>query len=130
MSEQTLTAENTLEARFPGVVVPETRKGFEGYIVSPENLVEVATALRDEFGYDYLSSVTAVITWRKTSWKSSTTSTARPAGARWCSRRQPIVKMRVCHRSPLFIRARSFRSARPGICWGSISKATPTCAGY
>jgi NADH-quinone oxidoreductase subunit D/NADH-quinone oxidoreductase subunit C/D len=47
-------------ARFPGAVVPDERKGYEGWIVSAEKLVEFATALRDEFGYDYLSSVTGV----------------------------------------------------------------------
>ena len=58
MSEQVLTAENTLETRFAGILSPDTRKGYEGYLVPADKLVEVATALRDEFGYDYLSSVT------------------------------------------------------------------------
>ena len=52
--------ENELSARFPEIVTPDTRKGYEGYLVNAENLLEVATALRDEFGYDYLSSVTGV----------------------------------------------------------------------
>ena len=60
MSEQFLTAENTLETRFPDAITPDTRKSYQGYIVQAGNLVEVATALRDEFGYDYLSSVTGV----------------------------------------------------------------------
>ncbi len=60
MSEHVLTAEDTLEARFPEIITPDTRKGYEGYIVQTDKLVEVATALRDEFGYDYLSSVTGV----------------------------------------------------------------------
>jgi len=62
MSEQVLTAKNIaknpLEARFPEILTPDTRKGYGGYIVQTDKLVEVATALRDEFGYDYLSSVT------------------------------------------------------------------------
>src|SRR5574341_1295010 len=58
MSEQVLSAENTLEARFLEILSPDTRKGYAGYIVQADKLVEVATALRDEFGYDYLSSVT------------------------------------------------------------------------
>jgi NADH-quinone oxidoreductase subunit D/NADH-quinone oxidoreductase subunit C/D len=58
MTEQVLTAENTLETRFSGILTPDTRKGYEGYLVPADKLVEVATALRDEFGYDYLSSVT------------------------------------------------------------------------
>src|SRR5919106_3308025 len=49
-----------LAARFPNVVTPESRPGFKGWIVTKENLVEVATALRDEFGFDLLSCVTAV----------------------------------------------------------------------
>jgi NADH-quinone oxidoreductase subunit D/NADH-quinone oxidoreductase subunit C/D len=58
MSEQTYLSEKQLELRFPGSVTPDTRKGYEGYLVDADALVETATALRDEFGYDYLSSVT------------------------------------------------------------------------
>ncbi len=54
------TNEMDLAQRFPDVVVPDTRKGYEGYIVKAENLIEVATALRDDLGYDFLSSVTGV----------------------------------------------------------------------
>ena len=68
MSEQTLTINpeevssptDELIARFPESVVADTRKGYEGYLVNVEDLIEVATAIRDEFGYDYLSSVTGV----------------------------------------------------------------------
>ena len=49
-----------LAARFPDFVSAETRAGFTGWIVKKENLVEVATAIRDEFGYDLLTAVTAV----------------------------------------------------------------------
>lgn len=49
-----------LEARFPGAVHPDTRPGYSGWMVENAALLEFATALRDEFGYDYLSSVTAV----------------------------------------------------------------------
>lgn len=49
-----------LAARFPGIVTPDERPGFSGFIVKKENLVEVATAIRDEFGYDLLSTVTGV----------------------------------------------------------------------
>ncbi len=49
-----------LEARFPGTVHPDTRPGYSGWMVENAALLEFATALRDEFGYDYLSSVTAV----------------------------------------------------------------------
>jgi len=49
-----------LEIRFPDAVRKDDREGFQGYIVEKESLVEVATALRDDFGYDYLTSVTGV----------------------------------------------------------------------
>src|SRR5678815_2621925 len=49
-----------LAARFPNIVSAETRPNFKGWIVPKENLVEVATALRDEFGYDLLATVTGV----------------------------------------------------------------------
>jgi len=60
MSEEVLVEEKTeLEERFPEIIRDE-RKGYEGYIVPAEKLVEFASALRDEFGYDFLSSVTGV----------------------------------------------------------------------
>ena len=49
-----------LVARFPDSVSADARPGFSGFIVKKENLVEVATALRDEFSFDLLSSVTGV----------------------------------------------------------------------
>jgi NADH-quinone oxidoreductase subunit D/NADH-quinone oxidoreductase subunit C/D len=60
MAEQILTVESDFTARFDGGVVPDARKGYTGYIVAPEKLVEFAAFLRDELGYDYLSSVTGV----------------------------------------------------------------------
>ena len=51
---------NDLLSRFPEWVTRDARKGYEGYLVQADKLVEVATAIRDEFGYDYLSSVTGV----------------------------------------------------------------------
>src|SRR4030067_1532586 len=61
MSEQTLVQEkSSLELRFPEIVTPDTRQGSAGYIVQAENLIDFATALRDEMGYDFLSSVTGV----------------------------------------------------------------------
>jgi NADH-quinone oxidoreductase subunit C/D len=56
--ESTQTAD--LAARFAGSVTAETRPGYAGFIVEKDNLVEVATAIRDEFGYDLLTAVTAV----------------------------------------------------------------------
>ncbi|MBN1666220.1 MAG: NADH-quinone oxidoreductase subunit D [Anaerolineales bacterium] len=58
MTGQVLTME--LETRFPEVVRKDERQGYEGYLVPAGHLIEVATALRDEFGYDFLSSVTGV----------------------------------------------------------------------
>jgi NADH-quinone oxidoreductase subunit C/D len=49
-----------LSARFPGAVVPDERPGYSGWIVEKDSLIEVATFLRDEIGYDLLSSVTGV----------------------------------------------------------------------
>ena len=49
-----------LKERFPDAVTDETRDGYSGLMVSPDKLVEVATALRDDIGFDYLSSVTGV----------------------------------------------------------------------
>jgi NADH-quinone oxidoreductase subunit D/NADH-quinone oxidoreductase subunit C/D len=62
MSEQVLEVEkkSEIEERFPDVVRRDDRKGYEGYIVEADNLTAFATTLRDEFGYDYLSSVTGV----------------------------------------------------------------------
>jgi NADH-quinone oxidoreductase subunit D/NADH-quinone oxidoreductase subunit C/D len=45
--------------RFPGAAA-DARPAYSGYIVETAKLLEVAQALRDELGYDYLSSVTAV----------------------------------------------------------------------
>ena len=66
MSEQTaaptleLTQTDELLARFPEAVTPDTRKGYQGYVVQPENLIEVATVLRDDFGYDFLANLCGV----------------------------------------------------------------------
>jgi NADH-quinone oxidoreductase subunit D/NADH-quinone oxidoreductase subunit C/D len=49
-----------LAARFPGVVSADSRPGYQGWIVNADKLIEVSTAIRDEFGYDLLSSVTGV----------------------------------------------------------------------
>ncbi|MBL8056140.1 MAG: NADH-quinone oxidoreductase subunit D [Anaerolineales bacterium] len=54
------TTELKLDQLFPGEATPDARKGYSGYIVKPDKLVEVATALRDQHGYDYCSSVTGV----------------------------------------------------------------------
>lgn len=50
----------TLTERFPGAVKKDDRKGYGGVIINNDKLVEVATALRDDYGLNYLSSLTAV----------------------------------------------------------------------
>ncbi|MBT6811979.1 MAG: NADH-quinone oxidoreductase subunit D, partial [Anaerolineae bacterium] len=47
-------------SRFGDGVVTDERDGYEGYLVSADKLIEFATTLRDEFEFDYLSSVTGV----------------------------------------------------------------------
>jgi NADH-quinone oxidoreductase subunit D/NADH-quinone oxidoreductase subunit C/D len=49
-----------LSVRFPETVRLDERNGYEGYIVENDSLLEVASAARNEYGYDYLSSVTGV----------------------------------------------------------------------
>jgi NADH-quinone oxidoreductase subunit D/NADH-quinone oxidoreductase subunit C/D len=49
-----------LAARFPGVVIADARPGYSGFIVEKDSLIEVATAIRDEFGFDLLTAVTGV----------------------------------------------------------------------
>ena len=49
-----------LAARFPGIVSADTRPGFSGFIVEKDSLIEVATAIRDELGFDLLTAVTGV----------------------------------------------------------------------
>lgn len=49
-----------LTARFPEWVQKDERTGFEGFIVDAGHLIEVAQYVRDELGFDFLSSVTGV----------------------------------------------------------------------
>ncbi len=49
-----------LNEKFPGEITPDSRERFSGLIVSPERLVEIAEYLRDDLGFNYLSSVTGV----------------------------------------------------------------------
>ena len=60
MTEQVVLSNTDLVERFPDWVKPDERDGYEGYIVEVEYLVEFTTAIRDELGYDFLSSVTGV----------------------------------------------------------------------
>jgi NADH-quinone oxidoreductase subunit C/D len=46
--------------RFPNLLSVDSRPGFTGWLLDKSKLLDFATALRDEFGYDYLSSITGV----------------------------------------------------------------------
>jgi len=69
MTDQAPAAETTnptgdafdlLSARFGDAVRRDTREGYDGLIVAPDKLVEVAAVVRDDLGYAYLASATAV----------------------------------------------------------------------
>ncbi|MBZ0301999.1 MAG: NADH-quinone oxidoreductase subunit C [Anaerolineae bacterium] len=49
-----------LKQKYPDAVHDDTRQGFGGVVVDKSMLVEVAQAIRDDLGFDYLSSATAV----------------------------------------------------------------------
>jgi NADH-quinone oxidoreductase subunit D/NADH-quinone oxidoreductase subunit C/D len=49
-----------MDPRFHDVVQVDERGNYEGYLLPAEQLIDFATYARDELGYDYLSSVTAV----------------------------------------------------------------------
>lgn len=53
-------AANYLKEKYPGIVNDDSRDGYTGIMVDRKRLVEVATTMRDELGFDYLSSATAV----------------------------------------------------------------------
>jgi NADH-quinone oxidoreductase subunit C/D len=46
--------------RFSNVLSADTRPGFSGWLIDKSHLLEFASVLRDELGYDYLSSITGV----------------------------------------------------------------------
>lgn len=61
MAEQTIPTQTTdLLALFPEWLQMDERPGYWGYLVPAQHLPEFARKLRDELGYDYLSSVTGV----------------------------------------------------------------------
>jgi NADH-quinone oxidoreductase subunit C/D len=49
-----------LPDRFPNILSADSRPGYTGWLLDKSHLLEFATAVRDEFGYDFLSSVTGV----------------------------------------------------------------------
>lgn len=60
MTEKVIVTDIDLEDQFPEYITRDERDGYTGYLVQTERLVEFATILRDERGYDFLSSVTGV----------------------------------------------------------------------
>jgi len=46
--------------KYPNIVTKDTREGYSGVMIDRNHLVDVATTMRDELGYNYLSSATAV----------------------------------------------------------------------
>jgi NADH-quinone oxidoreductase subunit C/D len=46
--------------RFPNLLSADARPGYSGWLLDKSHLIEFTTALRDEYGYDYLSSITGV----------------------------------------------------------------------
>ena len=49
-----------LKTKFPDAIKDDERQGYSGIIVDRARLVDVARAARDELGFNYLSSATAV----------------------------------------------------------------------
>lgn len=49
-----------LKQKYPDLISDDTRDGYSGIIVDAKNLQQVALSIRDELGFDYLSSATAV----------------------------------------------------------------------
>ncbi len=63
MNEETKVLESYEAAvleRFPDWVQPDQREGYQGLLVRPANLIALMTALRDDLGYDQLTSLTGV----------------------------------------------------------------------
>jgi NADH-quinone oxidoreductase subunit C/D len=49
-----------LKQKHPGAIYDDTRDGHEGILVDRDKLFEVALTIRDDLGFNYLSSATAV----------------------------------------------------------------------
>ncbi len=63
MNEETKVLESFETAvleRFPDWVTPDEREGYQGLLVDPANLIDLMSSLRDELGYDHLTSLTGV----------------------------------------------------------------------
>lgn len=63
MSEENTAVKSkpiSLVERYAEWVRPEEREGYHGVVVDPEHLISFAESIRDELGFDFLSSVTGV----------------------------------------------------------------------
>jgi NADH-quinone oxidoreductase subunit C/D len=60
MSNQNIALETDLLYIFPEMLIHDERAGYEGYIIKAEYLLTFMQRIRDDFGYDYLSSITGV----------------------------------------------------------------------
>lgn len=49
-----------IQQKFPDAIQPDDREGYEGFIVANDKLVDIAQTMRDELGYDLLSSLNYV----------------------------------------------------------------------
>ncbi|HMD87609.1 MAG TPA: NADH-quinone oxidoreductase subunit D [Anaerolineaceae bacterium] len=61
MTEQIISSQTPdFVTKFPEWVAIDQRAGYQGFLVSADHLLEFAHFIRDDFGYDYLSSLTGV----------------------------------------------------------------------
>jgi NADH-quinone oxidoreductase subunit C/D len=60
MVTQNIAITTDLTQLFPDIISPDERPNYEGYLIKPEHLLTTVQKLRDDLGYDYLSSVTGV----------------------------------------------------------------------
>ena len=59
MAEAHVNEKSNWLERFASDVSADTRPGYQGYLVKASRLIEVVHYLKEQMGYDYLSSVTA-----------------------------------------------------------------------
>lgn len=60
MSDQLVSMTDNFVELFPSVAAADTRPGYAGYLVPADRWLETARALRDQHGFDYLTSLTGV----------------------------------------------------------------------
>ena len=60
MGNQNIAIESDLLFIFPDILFHDERPGYNGYLLKSEHLLTFMQRLRDDLGYDYLSSITGV----------------------------------------------------------------------